>query len=126
MANVVTFSGVIVGTPHFRWLSHADGHRQAFLRFFVRLTGPRREGDSFARIVCYGKQAEKTYDLLLDYPGTRVEIEGRYRIRQESDTGEQCHEFVARHVSVLSFDELVPTAALPHLQKLINSGGESA
>jgi single-stranded DNA-binding protein len=108
VANVVTFSGTIVGLPYFRWITHADGHRQAFLRFFVQLSGPRHEGDSQARIVCYGKQAEKTYEGLLEYPGTRVEVEGRYRVREEPETGEMCHEFVARHVSVLAFEELVP------------------
>lgn len=70
---------------------------QPFLAFLMRVSGPRVEGHSTARVVVYGEQAEMLYPLL--HNGMHIELEARFRLRQR-ENGYPVYEFVARRVEV--------------------------
>lgn len=93
-AAIAILTGHVIEPPYFEWLDTRSGTKQAFLRFYLNLRGPKKEGDSSARVVMYGRSAEAVYAYL--EAGRWVKVEARYRVRQQN--GRHVHEFVASNV----------------------------
>ncbi len=95
-----------VSQPYFDLLPAQQGV-QPFLTFLLSVRGPRAEGDSTARIVQYGPEAQNLYPLLRE--GLFVEVEGRFRQRRDPHR-QKVYEFVARRV------EIPATQTLPTIE----------
>jgi len=92
--NVCVLSGIATVTYYDEILTR-NGGKQPFLSFLLRIQGPRKEGDSTARIVVYGQTAKGIFPLL--YDGKHVEIVGRFR-NSRRHQGKQVYEFIASRV----------------------------
>jgi len=92
--NVCVLSGIAT-TIYYDEILTRNGGKQPFLAFLLRIQGPRKEGDSTARIVVYGKNAKDIFPLL--YEGKHIEVVGRFRNSRHHD-GEKVFEFIASRV----------------------------
>jgi single-stranded DNA-binding protein len=92
--NICALSGIAT-TIYYDELLTRHGEKQPFLAFLLRLQGPRKEGNSTARIVVYGQNAKEIFPLL--YEGKHVEIVGRFRNSRRHQE-EQVYEFIASRV----------------------------
>jgi len=79
--NSISLRGRLTGHPYFNVVGKK---RQAFLRFYLSVPGPRAEGDSPIRVVAYGRWVEPLYEQL--NPGDWVAVVGRLRRRQNLDS----------------------------------------
>lgn len=93
--NVCALSGIAT-TIYYDEILTRNGGKQPFLTFLLCITGPRKEGDSTARIVIYGQKAKEIFPLL--YDGKSVEVVGRYRNSRRHE-GERIYEFIAIRVN---------------------------
>ena len=106
--NITVLTGQLVNQPHFHWIGENET-RQAFIAFRLRVRGPVREGDSIARCVAYGKEAERLFELFRSNHAVSVwyEVKARWR-RRKGDDGRFHDEFVIPFYGVhhIDVDEL--------------------
>ena len=92
--NICALSGIAT-TIYYDEILTRNGGKQPFLAFLLRIQGPRKEGDSTARIVVYGQNAKEIFPLL--YEGKPVEVVGRYR-NSRRHQGEKVYEFIVSRI----------------------------
>jgi single-stranded DNA-binding protein len=122
--NVTVLTGQLQGQPHFHWIGR-KGHKQAFVAFMLRVRGPVKEGDSVARCVAYGREAERVFELLRKKNHTSVwyEVKARWR-RREGDDGQHHEEFVIQPYGVHHVDVIELAEQVQNRIQTLNETGE--